>query len=192
MSRPNPVWIYRIIHIDCLDTCLQRGGLHSPNLTPDDGLPYKFIHKEAGEPLKLNYEAGTYGPYAHNLNKVLENMEGHFTRGYGDSQRPDEEIELVPGAVKVADAFLAQHLDSKLRLTQVSQLIEGFETPYGMELLSSVHWVAKHTEIPAQSAKEAIQAIHQWNDRKRRMFHSKHIQIAWDSLVEQNWVKEVT
>jgi len=50
-----------------------------------------YFLQEAGEPLRLNYQAGLYGPYAHNLNKVLERIEGHFIRGYGDSQKPDVE-----------------------------------------------------------------------------------------------------
>lgn len=41
---PLPTPIYRIIHIDCLQTILTRGGLHSPNNTPADGLPYRTIH----------------------------------------------------------------------------------------------------------------------------------------------------
>ena len=44
-----------------------------------------YFLQESGEPLKLKYEAGIYGPYAENLNKVLQVIEGHFTRGYGDS-----------------------------------------------------------------------------------------------------------
>jgi len=59
-----------------------------------------YFLQEAGEPLRLKYEAGHYGPYATNLNKVLEVMEGHFIRGYGDSQKPDAEIELLPQAGK--------------------------------------------------------------------------------------------
>ena len=55
-----------------------------------------YFLQEAGEPLKLKYEAGPYGPYAENLNKVLQAIEGHFTRGYGDSPKPDRDIELLP------------------------------------------------------------------------------------------------
>ena len=64
-----------------------------------------YFLQEAGEPLRLKYEAGHYGPYAANLNKVLELMEGHFIRGYGDSQKPNAEIELLPGAVEEATQF---------------------------------------------------------------------------------------
>jgi O-acetyl-ADP-ribose deacetylase (regulator of RNase III) len=47
-----------------------------------------YFLQEAGEPLRLKYEAGHYGPYAANLNKVLDVMEGHFIRGYGDRRSP--------------------------------------------------------------------------------------------------------
>jgi len=44
MPVPNPTPIYRFIHVDNLHVCLQRGGLHAPNYTPNDGLRYKAIH----------------------------------------------------------------------------------------------------------------------------------------------------
>lgn len=148
-----------------------------------------YLLQSSGEPLRLNYVAHLYGPYAHNLNKVLEIMEGHFIRGYGDSQRPDVEIELLPGATAEADRFLKNHLNSASRLARVIDVIDGFETPYGMELLSSVHWVATHESPPAMGAEAAVQAVHRWHDRKRRMFKPEHIHIAWKRLQELGWVK---
>jgi len=147
-----------------------------------------YFLQESGEPLRLNYVAHLYGPYAHNLNKVLETLEGHFIRGYGDTQEPDVEIELLPGASEEAETFIAEHEDSKLRLDRVADLIDGFETPYGMELISSVHWVANRHTPPAREANEAIQIVHQWNDRKRRMFKPEHIRIAWNRLQDQSWL----
>lgn len=147
-----------------------------------------YFLQEAGEPLKLRYEAGHYGPYADNLNKVLERIEGHFIRGYGDSQRPDAEIQLLDGAVQLAEAFLKDHPTSRERLERVAALIEGFETPYGMELLSSVHWVARHATPPAKGADSAIQLVHGWNKRKRKMLKTSHIKKAWDRLNEESWL----
>lgn len=148
-----------------------------------------YFLQESGEPLRLKFDKGLYGPYAHNLNKVLEVMEGHYSRGFGDSQKPDAEIELLPNAVDKADEFLQQHKDSLNRLRLVSNLIAGFETPYGMELLASVHWVAKHDESTALNAEQAVEVIHNWNDRKRTTFKSHHIQIAWNRLKEQEWLQ---
>jgi O-acetyl-ADP-ribose deacetylase (regulator of RNase III) len=150
-----------------------------------------YFLQEAGEPLRLRYEAGLYGPYAHNLNKVLEIMEGHLIRGYGDSQKPDAEIELLAGAIEEADNSLADHEMSANRLDRVAGVIEGFETPYGLELLSSVHWVAIHAKELVSGPDEAVLAVHGWNDRKRRMFMPEHIHIAWNRLNEQGWLDSV-
>lgn len=147
-----------------------------------------YFLQEAGEGLRLGYEKGLYGPYAHNLNKVLETLEGHYTRGFGDSQKPDTEIELMQGAVDEAERFLTEYQESRERLDQVTGLIAGFETPYGMELLSSVHWVATHDERPVSNADEAVEAVHAWNDRKRSMFQPKHIRVAWRHLEDNGWL----
>jgi O-acetyl-ADP-ribose deacetylase (regulator of RNase III) len=147
-----------------------------------------YFLQESGEPLRLNYVAHLYGPFAHNLNKVLETLEGHFILGYGDDPRPDVEIELLARAVDEADRFLSNQKDSKSRLQRVAAVIEGFETPYGLELLSSVHWVAVHETPRASDAEAAVRAIHRWNDRKRLMFKPEHIRIAWTRLQEQGWL----
>lgn len=154
-----------------------------------------YFLQEAGEPLRLKYEAGHYGPYAANLNKVLEVMEGHFIRGYGDSQKPDAEIELLPGAVEEATTFLAGKAESLARLERVGGLIEGFETPYGMELLATTHWVAHRggpasEGDPAMDVSEAVRQIHAWNPRKQQVFKPEHIRTAWDRLAEQHWMPE--
>lgn len=145
-----------------------------------------YFLQTAGQPLRLNYVAGHYGPYADNLNKVLEVMEGHFIRGYGDSQKPDAQIELLPGAVAQADAFLEQHTQAKERLQRVSQLIEGFETPYGMELLATVHWLV--SEQSANDAQQVCQGVQQWNPRKARLMKPQQIDTAWQRLKSQQWI----
>ena len=147
-----------------------------------------YFIQEAGEPLRLKYEAGPFGPYAPNLNKVLEILEGHFTRGYGDTQKPDVEIDLLPGAGDEADRFLEHDETSTSRLRRIVDTIEGFENPYGMELLASTHWMARHADPPAGDADDAVRHVHRWSERKARMFRAQHIRIAWDRLFEDNWL----
>jgi O-acetyl-ADP-ribose deacetylase (regulator of RNase III) len=151
-----------------------------------------YFLQEAGEPLRLRYEAGHYGPFAPNLNKVLEVMEGHFIRGYGDSQKPDAEIELLPGAVEEASTFLADKPESLRRLDRVGHLIEGFETPYGMELLATVHWLAlrggPNGSPPATSPENAIDGVRNWNPRKATTFKAEHVRAAWKQLEQNNWL----
>jgi len=148
-----------------------------------------YFLQEAGEPLQLRYEAGHYGPYAPNLNKVLERIEGHFIRGYGDKQEPDTEIELLPEAVDAANEFLKGSEDSKKRLQKVSEVIEGFETPYGVELLSTAHWVSRHSNPPAADENAAVTSVINWNERKRKMFREPHIRVAWKKLEEEGWLQ---
>jgi O-acetyl-ADP-ribose deacetylase (regulator of RNase III) len=147
-----------------------------------------YFLQEAGEPLRLRVEAGTYGPYAANLNKVLERIEGHLIRGYGDSQKPDTEIELLPDAAKEADLYLSQHPLPIVRVNRVSNLIQGFETPYGMELLSSVHWVCTHSKPKATTPEAATESVHGWNERKQKMFRPDHIRVAYQRLRELAWI----
>ena len=47
MTVPVPTPILRLIHIDNLDLCLAREGLHAPNHQPGDGLEYRTIHSLA-------------------------------------------------------------------------------------------------------------------------------------------------
>jgi len=145
-----------------------------------------YLTQEAGEHLRLKFEKGTYGPYATNLRHVLSLIEGHFITGYGDAaDKPHRPIELLPGARERAAAFLASHPDTQARFERVARLIHGFETPYGMELLSTVHWVS--TREGARSSDEAVQHTYAWNKRKQ-IFVAKQIRLAWEVLAEQHWL----
>ena len=147
-----------------------------------------YFLQESGLDLKLRYVKHLYGPYAHNLNKVLEILEGHHIRGYGDTQKPDVEIALLPDADKAADRFLQKDPRAAGHLEKVADLVDGFETPYGMELLASVHWLANH-DGDASDAESAVTAMARWNDRKRRLFKPVHIRMAWEKLQTEGWVK---
>lgn len=138
-----------------------------------------YFIQEAGEPLKLNFQPHHYGPYAENLNHVLQHIEGHFIRGYGD-RNSKPEIYLLDEAIQTAEAFLQDDQSAQMRLNQVAQLIEGFETPYGMELLATVHWISKTQST--QSLDDIQQAIQLWSNRKANLMQPKHIQKALQQL----------
>ncbi|MCY7331641.1 MAG: macro domain-containing protein [Pseudanabaena sp. CAN_BIN31] len=145
-----------------------------------------YFMQEAGESLRLNYQKAPYGPYAENLRHVLSHIEGYFISGYGDAEdRPDKPLELMPYAFEQADSFLEKHEDTRQRFDRVANLIKGFETTFGMELLSTVHWVA--TREDAKTPEEAVKKIYDWNTRKR-MFESRHIHLAWKRLHETFWL----
>lgn len=142
-----------------------------------------YFLQEAQEPLKLDFAKEKFGPYAETLNFLLQHIEGHFIRGYGD-RSGKAQIELLPGASEKADEFLRSDADALRRLSDVSQLIEGFETPYGLELLATVDWVLKH-EIPLVADPDiTVNRVHAWNARKKQMFRPDHIKTALARLTE--------
>ena len=150
-----------------------------------------YFLQSAGESLRLEYHKHKYGPYAENLNFVLQQMEGHFIRGYGDRSRMAT-IRLLSGASEEAEKVFANEPVSRENLEKVKKLIEGFETPYGLELLSSVHWVATVGNDPACSADEAVEKMLTWSARKKKIFKPTHIKKAWTRLAEQNWLPNRT
>jgi O-acetyl-ADP-ribose deacetylase (regulator of RNase III) len=151
-----------------------------------------YFLQEAGEPLRLEYRAHHYGPYADALRKALRNMEGHYTRGLGDGRNsPETPLEFMPDAVESARAFLASQPESRARLERVARLIEGFETPFGMELLGTVHWVMKHGGN-ADDPEAVVAKVHDWSERKRSRMKDGHIRAAWTRLREQGWIAPVS
>ena len=145
-----------------------------------------YFMQEAGEPLKLKYEKAYYGPYAENLRHVFRTIEGHLISGYADGgDAPNKEIELVPRAVEEAASFLTDKTETLARFDRVADLVEGFETPFGLELLASVHWAV--TRDNAANVDEAVAIVHDWNDRKERFLPSQ-IGIAFKALSTKGWL----
>lgn len=149
-----------------------------------------YFQQTAGEELKLAFVKEQYGPYADELRHVLNRIEGHFIHGFADGQnKPDTSIRVLPAALKEAETFLREHSATQERTQRVVSLIEGFETPFGMELLASTHWIAAK-EIPEArtNVEAAIVGVHAWTPRKRTMMHPDHIRAAWQRLRDHEWI----
>lgn len=144
-----------------------------------------------GEPLnKVVFQKHHFGPYADVLRHVLDKMEGHFISGYADGlNKPETPIELKDEAAKEALTYLDAHQETKQRFDKVTQLIEGFESQKGMELLSTVHWIiTQESDNEVLTSERVIEKVHSWNHRKAQM-KPAHILAAWNRLKEQNWLE---
>lgn len=162
------------------------GGLLDPFVTLLEVHKLMYFMQEAGEPLRLKYVKAPYGPYAENLRHVLHAIEGHLIAGYADGgDAPDKPLNLVPGAIEEAKTFLNRHEGTRIRFDQVTRLVEGFESPYGLELLSTVHWVIKHEG--AERPDEVADRVHAWNARKLQ-FTPRQLAIAEERLKTQGWL----
>lgn len=162
------------------------GGLLDPFVTLLEVHKLMYFMQEAGQPLKLRYRAANYGPYAENLRHVLHAIEGHLIAGYEDGgDQPEKQLTLVPGAADEASAFLAGDAETRERFNKVSELVEGFESPFGLELLATVHWVMTHH--PVKSLEDVAEHTYAWNDRKRQ-FTRRQLGIAADRLAARGFV----
>ena len=146
-----------------------------------------YFMQESGEPLQLEYTEGRYGPYARNLRYVLDRAEGYLISGYGDGDdNPWRPIELLDGALENANHFLKNHSGTLAHLDKVTDLVDGFESSFGVELLATVHWVVTKKMAPSLDA--TIKLTQAWNDRKKRSFSARHINIAYDTLLKKGWL----
>jgi len=151
-----------------------------------------YFLQVAGHPSSLNFVKSSYGPYVERLNHVLQSIEGHFIRGYGDRDEPAS-IRPLPEAPQDARLVLNRNARALEQVNRVARLIEGFETPYGMELLASVHWVVSREDVEAaRDVEKAIEGVHAWSDRKRKLFKPAHIQKAWQRLRSEGWIGDST
>jgi O-acetyl-ADP-ribose deacetylase (regulator of RNase III) len=148
-----------------------------------------YFLQESGEDMKLKFVKHEFGPYSDQLRHALQRMEGHYIRGLGDGVVASE-IEPISSAIAEADEFIRNAADPSLEenIAKIGDLIEGFQTPYGMELLATVHWVSC-TDPSAKSPEEVFEVVQDWNERKRRLMTLRHVQVAWERLRESGWLE---
>ena len=164
-------------------------GLLDPFVTLLEVHKLMYFMQAAGEPLRLRFAKGPYGPYAENLRHVLKDIEGHLVSGYADGgDAPDKQLNLVPGALADASAFLEDKADTQARFERVSDLVEGFESSFGLELLTTVHWIASEEQVLVFD--DIVKHTYAWNARKRQ-FSQRQIKLAFDILLEKGWIEHL-
>lgn len=165
-------------------------GLLDPTISLLEVHKLMYFMQVAGEPLRLKYIKCPNGPYSENLRYELRNVEGHLISGDPDGRdAPDKALNLVLGAVEGANAFLQSHPDTHSRFGRVDALIDGFETPFGLELLATVHWIFQH-DPKARTNEDLVAKTYAWNDHKRQ-FSPRQIGIALKVLAEKGWIHPV-
>lgn len=145
-----------------------------------------YFLQEAGQPLRLEFKKAGHGPYAENLRHVLRAIEGHLVSGYADGgDAPDKQLKLIAGSVRDAEAFLAVDTTIGNHFDRVASLIDGFETPFGLELLSTVHWVVSRDHAAGDEA--IASAVRSWSSHKEQ-FTDAQIAIAAERLRSEGWL----
>lgn len=140
--------------------------------------------------LKLHFEAHNYGPYANNLEHLLNALDGSYLKS--DKRIPDCSPLDVIWFNEAEKQRVATYLNTEAReylpaLDEASQLISGFESPFGMELLATVDWLItkQGCERTVESVKQGMAnwpAGEKWAKRKQHLFNEQQIGFALSKL----------
>lgn len=144
-----------------------------------------FLQRMGQDGLQLNYKQYYYGPYANNLQHLLHELEKGYLKGEKPvhDSKPSDLIYVNSSTVREVDQFIETECSDqeKNRLMKIVKIIEGFESPFGLELLSTVDWIMSREtlEITPDDIKEKIAL---WSKRKDEMFNLNHIHSAQQRL----------
>src|SRR5271155_527836 len=115
----------------------------------------------------------------------LELHEARTVGGESDGVGPFQGSAVGPSESSVPNSFLAEHPQTSERFNRVGELVEGFETPFGLEFLATAHWVADKENAHTDQA--IVDAFYSWNPGKAQ-FTPEQIEIAASRLRTGGWV----
>ena len=164
-----------------------------------------FIHRwidaeNLDNPLRLEFGANKYGPYADRLRHLLDAMDGsylHCERRLADAG-PQDLIRFDDERRAEVAKYLEEPRSRPYEgpLNKTTELIDGFESPLGMELLATVDWLTSRARYKATVA-GLRRGLAQWPAsraaarRKQRLFDDRMVSVALDRLRECGLVEQV-
>lgn len=138
-----------------------------------------YFLQALGVDFRLQFQRNNYGPYSESLKHAFARFEtNNLISGF---QGEESRTHVTQIGYAVANDYLQKfdQNDDDI-ITKLSHLIEGYESPYGLELLSSVHWLSQHEKFfPLEKIIEAMQG---WNEEKRNKFNEASIRAAYERL----------
>lgn len=143
-------------------------------------------------PLNLQFVAHKYGPYANRLNHLLNNLDGSYL--HCDKRISDADPLDVIWFDDERKVFLQLYLKNEAKpyleaLEHTAALIDGFESPFGMELLATVDWLLVKENV-APTVPAVREGLRRWcggpgaAERKDRLFDDRALRIALERLTQ--------
>lgn len=143
-----------------------------------------YFLQHFGEPLRLRFEKGHYGPYAHNLLPVLNILNNSYINfKSSENTKPYTIIQNISEKSSEINYFIEKEIsiDQKERIRKTLELVNGFETPFGIELLGTVDFILR--EKGNIEPKEIITELKNWTERKESLFNENLISVAKKRLL---------
>jgi O-acetyl-ADP-ribose deacetylase (regulator of RNase III) len=137
---------------------------------------------------RFKFAANRFGPYSQNLTFLLNGLDGSYLR-LADAG-PFDVIRFDYAKKDFVSAYLTTPDAKKYRpaLEATATLIDGLESPFGMELLATVDWLV-HREGADPSPQGVRKGLERWpgdkkaKERKLGLFDERVIGIALETLV---------
>jgi len=142
-------------------------------------------------PLDLRFAADRYGPFAHRLSHLLSDLDGsylHCDRRIADAGPLDAVwFEHTQRDRVLAYLGSGEALQYRGALEKTVEIIEGFESPYGMELLATVDWLLQRggCEATVSSVRDGLArwpAGESHAARKLKLFDDSSVSLALQRL----------
>jgi O-acetyl-ADP-ribose deacetylase (regulator of RNase III) len=145
--------------------------------------------------MSLKFAPKQYGPYSDGLRHLLDSLDGsflHCDKRISDAG-PMDVIRFADEKQDILKAYLGSEEAKPYQgvLTKTADLIDGFESPLGMELLATVDWLI-HCNHVRPDLRNVIDAVGQWpggqgsGDRKKRIFKPRLVELALERLAYRN------
>jgi len=152
---------------------------------------------QLADPLNLDFKAARYGPYADRLRFLLDGLDGsylHCEKRIADAS-PLDLIWFEDAKRERLDAYFTtdEAKPYKAALEATSDLIDGFESPLGMELLATVDWLVRR-EGEAATPEAIRNGVANWPfsedaaRRKLRIFQPGMVELALARLTERDFL----
>lgn len=144
-----------------------------------------YFLQRMGQPLRLQFKAESYGPYALGVEKVLYSMNGVYLKGLEQGQaRPFESLYLNYEKWSEVKSYVEREInfDERTRLNNLVLLITGFTSELSLEILSTVAYIMDNN--PTYGIEKVMHAVKEWSIRKRNLFKDEYVRIAYDHLLK--------
>ena len=148
------------------------------------------IEKRGLTSLDLRFNVHKYGPYADRLRHLLEGLDGSYL--HSDKRISDATHLEVIWFDDTRKDLVHRYLQSEAKayahaLESTTALIDGFESPFGMELLATVDWLLAREGV-APTVPALREGLRHWRGgsdaaaRKDRLFDDRALGIALERL----------
>lgn len=134
---------------------------------------------------KLKFERHKYGPYAHNLRHALNDLDGHYLTGMKQNEaKPFDVLQINPEKIGQIRDYIKENCTPEQQHAQqtLHNLISGFESPLGMELLATVDMILAEQPETRFDTDQLYKAVASWSDRKATLMKPAYIAVTVDRL----------